>query len=167
MLPADLTAPALRVADLLRARGQTVAVGESSSGGLICAALLSVAGASAYYRGGTVVYDRTSIEAFLVGATEMDPGRRGACEHLATFHARSAAAKVGADWGVGEAGAAGPSGNPYGDPAGHTWVAVAGPQGALRTRHLLTGEEDRERNMVAFAVAALDELAAALTGPDA
>lgn len=162
MLPAALTTPATTIAARLGDRGETVAVGESSSGGLICAALLSVPGASAYYRGGTVVYDRVSIEAFLVGATDMDPGRRGACEHLATFHARSAAAKVGADWGVGEAGAAGPSGNPYGDPAGHTWVAVAGPDGALRTRNLLTGDEDRERNMVAFAVAALDELAAAL-----
>ncbi len=162
MLPAALTTPATTIAARLRERDETVAVGESSSGGLICAALLSVPGASAYYRGGTVVYDRVSIEAFLVGATDMDPGRRGACEHLATFHARSAAAKVGADWGVGEAGAAGPSGNPYGDPAGHTWVAVSGPDGALRTRNLLTGDESRERNMIAFAVAALDELAAAL-----
>ncbi len=69
------------------------------------------------------------------------------------------AAKLGTTCGVGEAGAAGPS-NPYGDPAGHCWVAIAGPTST--TRHLLTGDEARGRNMVAFATAALDLLVASL-----
>jgi nicotinamide mononucleotide (NMN) deamidase PncC len=88
------------------------------------------------------------------------PGRlRGATETFALHLARSAAAKLGTSWGIGEAGAAGPS-NPYGDPAGHCWVAVAGPVDV--TRHLLTGDEDRPRNMVAFATAALELLAVTL-----
>jgi nicotinamide mononucleotide (NMN) deamidase PncC len=60
---------------------------------------------------------------------------------------------MGTTWGIGEGGAAGPA-NPYGDPAGHAWLAVAGPDG-VRTRHLLTGEDDRPSNMVAFTAAAL------------
>ncbi len=61
--------------------------------------------------------------------------------------------RLDATWGIGEAGAAGPA-NPYGDPAGHSWVAVAGPIDA--TRHVLTGIDDRVENMATFAVAALD-----------
>ena len=86
----------------------------------------------------------------------------GATETFALHLARSAAAKLGTTWGIGEAGAAGPS-NPYGDPAGHCWVAVAGPTEV--TRHLLTGDEDRPRNMVAFAIAALELLAATIESP--
>lgn len=55
--------------------------------------------------------------------------------------------------GAGGAGAAGPA-NPYGDPAGHCWVAVTGPVDA--TRHVLTGLDEREANMVAFAAVALE-----------
>ena len=90
------------------------------------------------------------------------PGRlRGATETFALNLAQSAVAKLGTTWGIGEAGAAGPS-NPYGDPAGHSWIAVAGPTEI--TRHLLIGNEDRPTNMVAFAAAALELLAGTLSG---
>jgi PncC family amidohydrolase len=159
MLSDDLLDTAHQVGTLLRARGETVAVAEGSAGGLISAALLSLPGASAYYQGGVVVYTPAAYRAWMEGAVEA-PGRlRGATETFALHLARSAAAKLGTTWGIGEAGAAGPS-NPYGDPAGHCWVAVAGPTSA--TRHLLTGDEDRSRNMVAFAQAALALLAATL-----
>jgi nicotinamide mononucleotide (NMN) deamidase PncC len=69
--------------------------------------------------------------------------------------ATAARETVGTAWGIGEGGAAGPSGNPYGDPAGHAWLAVAGPDGAVRTRHLLTGRSDRAANMADFAAAAI------------
>ena len=154
-----LSEPARRVGALLRERGETVAVAEGSAGGLISAALLSLPGASAYYQGGVVVYTPAAYKAWMAGAVEA-PGRlRGATETFALHLAQSAAAKLGTTWGIGEAGAAGPS-NPYGDPAGHCWVAVDGPASA--TAHLLTGDEDRTRNMVAFAGAALDLLAATL-----
>jgi len=154
-----LDAAAGRAADLLRERGETVAVAEGSAGGLISAALLTLPGASAYYRGGVVVYTPAAYRAWIAGAVEAPAGMRGATEGFAAHLAHAAAVRLGTTWGVGEAGAAGPS-NPYGDPAGHSWVAVHGP--ASVTRHLLTGDEDRSRNMVAFATAALDLLVATL-----
>ncbi len=155
MLSDDLTSRARAVGALLRERGETVAVAEGSAGGLISASLLSVPGASAYYLGGAVVYTRQASIAWMAGAVETPHGMRGATEVFASYLARSCAVKVGATWGLGEAGAAGPP-NPYGDPAGHCWVAVAGPSEA--TRHLLTGLDDREANMVEFAAGALQLL---------
>jgi len=144
---------ATRVAPRLKERGETVAVAEGSAGGLISAALLSVPGASAYYVGGAVVYTLSASRAWMAGAVDAPPGMRGATEEFASYLARSAAVKLGTTWGIGEAGAAGPP-NRYGDPAGHCWVAVAGPA-TVDTRHVLTGLDDREHNMVAFAAAAL------------
>jgi nicotinamide-nucleotide amidase len=163
MLSDALTGPANDIAERLIARGQSIAVAESSAGGLISAALLAVPGASAYFRGGVVVYTIDGARTMLGGATDLDPGERGACEPFAHFLAASAAAKLGADWGVSETGTAGPTGNRYGDPAGHAWVAVAGPDGLLQTEHILTGDDDRPANMEAFAVRALGLLAGALS----
>jgi nicotinamide-nucleotide amidase len=163
MLSEDVTAAAADAAARLGQRGQTVAVAESSAGGLISAALLAVPGASAYYRGGVVVYTLDGARALLDDATDLDAGERGACEQFARYLAASAAAKLGADWGVGETGAAGPKGNRYGDPAGHAWLALAGPGGELRTERILTGGDDRAANMEAFAAGALRLLAVALS----
>lgn len=162
MLPTTLTAPAASAAARLVARGQTVAVAESSAGGLISAALLSVPGASAYYRGGLVIYTFDGARAMLAGGSELDPGRRSASEPFALYLAAAAAAKHGADWGLGETGAAGPGGNPYGDPAGHAWLAISGPDGRRTAEHLLTGSADRQANMETFAGTALRNFAAAL-----
>ena len=160
MFIAALSEPARRVGSLLRERTETVAVAEGSAGGLISAALLSVPGASAYYLGGTVVYTAAASRAWMHGAIETPAGLRGATDGFASYLAESVAVKLGATWGIGEAGAAGPA-NPYGDPAGHSWIAVAGPTGVV-SRHLLTGVDDRSDNMVAFAVAALELLAESL-----
>jgi nicotinamide-nucleotide amidase len=175
-----LTERAAQAARLLRARGGKVGVAEGSCGGLVSAALLSVPGASDYYAGGTVIYTLAASRAFLAGPVAVPPGMRGASEAFASYLARSVAAKLEVDWGIGEGGAAGPSGNGYGDPAGHAWLAVSGPPAASTdrgegdgpadrtvTRHLLTGSSDREANMVAFATAALELLVAALeASPD-
>lgn len=160
MLPAALTEPAATIAARLRERGETVAVAESSAGGLIAAALLAVPGASAYFTGGIVMYTHDGLRTLLGDAFAEDPGRRSSIEPFARGLAQAAATKLGADWGVGETGAAGPSGNPYGDPAGHAWVAVHGPKPGAA--HVLTGEDDRPANMEAFAAAALRLLAGAL-----
>lgn len=159
MLADDLTALARRAGELLLARGETVGVAEGSAGGLVSAALLSVPGASAWYQGGVVVYTRAAYSAWIAGAVEAPRPLRGATEDFAAHIAAAATVKLGTTWSVGEAGAAGPS-NPYGDPAGHCWVAVDGPVRA--TRHVLTGDEDRPSNMVAFATAALALLVEAL-----
>ncbi len=152
MLDTSLTEPARRIGALLRERSETVGVAEGSAGGLVSAALLSMPGASAYYLGGVVIYTAAAYRAWMHGVVERPSGMRGATEAFADHLARSAAVRLDATWGLGEAGAAGPA-NPYGDPAGHCWVAVAGPVDA--TQHVLTGIDDREANMVAFAVAAL------------
>jgi nicotinamide-nucleotide amidase len=163
MLPAALTTPAAEIADKLGAAGQTLAVAESSAGGLISASLLSVAGASRYYRGGFVTYTHDGTRAVLADAADLEPGDRGACEPFARFLASAARGKLSADWSVSETGASGPTGNRYGDPPGHAWVAVAGPDGLLRTEHILTGSDDRPANMALFAAAALGLLLSTLT----
>lgn len=163
MLPDSLTAPAAEIAGALIARRQTVSVAESSAGGLVAAALLSVPGASAYFIGGVVFYSRPGLRAaFGEVDTGLDHGRRSACEQFARYLAAAAAIKHGTDWSVSETGAAGPDGNPYGDPAGHTWVAVRDPAGAIVAEHLLTGQSDRLGNMERFAAHALGALAAAI-----
>jgi PncC family amidohydrolase len=150
-----------RVGHRLAERGDTVAVAEGSCGGLVSAALLAVPGASAYYRGGAVVYTGHAVRGLIAaaGVTPPDP-MRGASEPFAAYLAESIAVSLRATWGIGEGGATGPSGNPYGDPPGHCWVAVFGPQPT--TRHVLTGDDDRQANMTAFATAALELLTVAL-----
>lgn len=160
MLPETLIGPANEIAAQLVERGQTIAVAESSAGGLISASLLAIPGASRFYRGGIVFYNHDGLRGALGGATDLDPGRRGACEQLARYLAPSTRAKHASDWGIGETGASGPDGNPYGDPAGHTWVSVAGPGGLVEAENLRTGQPDRVLNMEAFAARAL-QLAAA------
>jgi nicotinamide-nucleotide amidase len=151
----DLLARGECAGALLKSRGETVGVAEGAAGGLISSALLAVPGASAYYRGGTVIYTFAAKAAFLGDVIPTPEGMRGATEEFALYLARAARARLDATWGIGEGGAAGPP-NRYGDPAGHAWLAVSGPSEA--TRHLLTGEGDRVTNMHAFAAAALDLL---------
>jgi nicotinamide-nucleotide amidase len=148
----ELTQLAHRCSDVLRERGETVSVAEGSAGGLISASLLSVPGASAYYVGGAIVYTMAASKAFMAGPIEVPAGMRGATEGFALYLAQSVAAQLGSTWGIGEAGAAGPP-NRYGDPAGHAWVAIAGP--STQTNHLQTDSDDRSDNMLAFASAAL------------
>jgi nicotinamide-nucleotide amidase len=154
----QLEARVARIAALLRAHGQRLAVAESSAGGLISAALLRVAGASDYFVGGAVVYTARSRQAFLgIGAAEME-GMRAATEPYAALLAGAARQALGADWGLAETGAAGPTGNRYGDPAGHACIGVSGERQSART--VRTGIADRDANMLAFAAAALDLLEA-------
>lgn len=142
-----------KIAASLIARGETVGVAESSTGGLISAALLAVPGASAYYRGGGVIYTPRA-RAALVNITkdEMD-GMRGATEPYAALLAARARELLNTTWGLSETGASGPTGNRYGDAAGHSCMGVAGP--LARTITLETGNSDRVANMRAFSLRAL------------
>jgi nicotinamide-nucleotide amidase len=152
----DLEALAAELGEALKAAGQTVAVAESSSGGLISAALLSVAGASKYYLGGAVVYTGKARMVLMELPREAVAGMRSASEPYALLLARTARERFGATWGVSETGAAGPTGNGYGDAPGHTCIAVSGPVEASIT--IETGSDDRSANMRAFAAAALEML---------
>jgi nicotinamide-nucleotide amidase len=150
------------IARRLIARRETIAVAESSTGGLIAAALLAVPGASAYFLGGAVVYTKASRAALLaIGDAEM-AGLRPATEAYALLLARRVQERHAAVWGLGETGATGPTGNRYGDPAGHTCIAVAGP--VQRAITLRTGSAERTSIMDAFAKRALELLIEAVPG---
>jgi len=148
------------IAARLKARGETVAVAESSSGGLISAALLAVPGASAYFLGGGVIYTARARHRLLdLGKADVE-GMRSASEPYALLLARTAQRRLAATWGLSETGAAGPTGNGYGDASGHTCIALSGP--VEQSRVIETGSEDRPANMRAFAHAALTLLLDAL-----
>jgi PncC family amidohydrolase len=152
----ELIPRAEKAAVLLKARKHTIAVAESSTGGLIAAALLAVPGASAYFKGGAVIYTRHALLGIRDVREEMLAGIRASTEAYALLKARIIRERFVADWGIAESGAAGPTGNRYGDAAGHTVFAVAGA--VDRSRTLETGHGDRVANMYAFAGAALDLL---------
>jgi len=153
---ADLLELGRRVGDKLATRGETIALAESSAGGLISAALLARPGASAYYLGGAVLYTRRSGRLLTALASGDTAGLRSSTPDYARVLARHQRTRFRASWGLAETGAAGPTGNPYGDPAGHTCLAVDGL--LARDRVLRTGDDDRGRNMIAFATAALQLL---------
>ena len=149
----ELTAMASSLGALLKTRGETVAVAESSAGGLISAALLAVPGASAYFLGGGVIYTQAARRALLRVPDESVKGIRSSTEAYALLKARTIREMLGATWGLAETGATGPTGNRYGDAAGHACIAVAGP--VERALTMETAHGDREKNMWAFATAAL------------
>ena len=157
----DLIPLAETIAARLKSRRETIAIAESSTGGLIAAALLAVPGASTYFLGGAVVYTRQAKQSLLgldeAALTEF----RSATEPHALLLARGARTRFAASWGLAETGATGPTGNRYGDPAGHTCVAVAGI--IERAVTLKTGSAERLANMHAFARAALELLAQVIT----
>jgi nicotinamide-nucleotide amidase len=149
----DLVLLTEQVATKLIAKRQTIAVSESSTGGLISAALLAVPGASAYFLGGAVVYTRDARQA-LLNITDADmAGMRSASEPYAQLLAKRLCERFSCDWALSETGATGPKGNRYGDAAGHSCMAVAGPRQSVMT--LETGSTDRVGNMHVFASTAL------------
>jgi len=133
---------------LLKDRGESIAIAESSTGGLVSAALLSVPGASEYFMGGGVIYTRAARRG-LLDFSELDAQMRAATQDYASRLASDIRDRLGATWGIGESGATGPTGNSYGDAPGHTCFAVVGP--VSRAMTLETGSDVREANMWRFA----------------
>jgi PncC family amidohydrolase len=152
----DLIAIAEKIAARLIERKQTIAVAESSTGGLISAALLSVPGASAYFLGGGVIYTRDARRILMDISDDAMKGIRSASEPYAKLLANQIRTRFSTDWGLSETGATGPTGNRYGDAAGHSCMAVAGMAQSVKT--LETGSNDRQANMQVFAATALDLL---------
>jgi PncC family amidohydrolase len=147
---------AASVGALLKEKEQSVAVSESSCAGLISASLVAVPGASAYYVGGAVVYTRTSQRGLLQVPEEAMEGIRASSEPYALLNARTVREALGTTWAVSETGASGPTGNRYGDSAGHACIAVSGP--VERSLTIETRNSDREMNMWSFTKAALQLL---------
>ena len=152
----ELVAIAEKIAAKLIERRQTIAVAESSTGGLISASLLAVPGASAYFLGGGVVYTRDARRILMDIPDEAMKGIRSASEPYAKLLAEQVRGRFGTDWGLSETGATGPTGNRYGDAAGHSCMAVAGAATTVIT--LETGSNDRQGNMQEFAKTALNLL---------
>lgn len=152
----ELVDVAERIAARLIARKETIAVAESSTGGLISAALLSVPGASAYFLGGAVVYTRDARRLLMEIPDADMKGIRSASEPYAQLLARQMRTRFATSWGLSETGATGPTGNRYGDAAGHCCMAIAGP--AEKAITLETASGDRQANMQAFAKTALQLL---------
>jgi PncC family amidohydrolase len=146
-----------KIAARLIERRETIGVAEGSAGGLISAALLAVPGASAYFVGGAVIYTGPARSAFAAISADDMKDIRPATEAYAALLARRLRERLGTTWALAEAGAAGPAGNRYGDPAGHSCLAVNGP--SERAVTLRTGSADRKANMRAFALRALELLA--------
>ena len=158
----DLLPRAEKAGVLLKSRGETIVIAESSTGGLVSAALLSVAGASAYFVGGAVLYTQTARRVLLDAPDMGGLGMRASTEAYALYGARLARQRFGTTWSLSETGATGPAGNRYGDAAGHSCIAVVGPLDRVIT--IETGKSDRAGNMRAFAAAALDLLVETLDG---
>jgi PncC family amidohydrolase len=158
----ELIPLATAVGERLKARKETIAIAESSAGGLISAALLAVPGASAYFLGGGVVYTPKARVMLMDVPREAVAGMRSASEPYAALLAKTARERFNATWGLSETGASGPTGNPYGDAAGHTCIGLSGPLTHAIT--LETGASDRVANMIAFARRALKLLEGALEG---
>jgi nicotinamide-nucleotide amidase len=139
--------PLIDIAELhrrLRERGATVAVAESLTGGLVCAALTAVAGSSATVRGGLVVY-ATDLKAELAGVDAGLLAERGAVDpEVAAALARGARERLGATFGIGVTGVAGPDGQD-GQPVGTVHAAVAGPDDLRLRSARLDGDRSEVR----------------------
>jgi PncC family amidohydrolase len=152
----DLTTLGQTVGALLKERKQTIAVAESSAGGLISAVLVAVPGASAFFLGGSVIYTLEARQLLLNLKDEEFTGVRASTEEYALRMARAARQLFGTTWGLSETGATGPTGNRYGDAAGHACIAVAGPVERVAT--VETRHSGREANMWMFTAAAIELL---------
>lgn len=141
---------------LLKARGQTIAVADGATGGLISASLLAMPGASAFYVGGGVIYTLKGRRVVLGHPPGSLRGLTSATEAYAIAQAELIRERYGADWGIAETGAAGgKSAHPLGIASGTSAIAVVGPDGLKAARLVATGSDDRLANMAAFTEAAL------------
>ena len=159
----ELSTLAATVGQLLKDRGESLAVAESSCGGLLNATLVAISGASAYYVGGAIIYTRTAQQGLLGVPDEAMEGKRASTEEYAAMNAATIRERLGTIWGLGETGASGPTGNRYGDNFGHACIAVSGP--VERAITIETGDPDREGNMWVFAERALALLEECLREP--
>lgn len=149
------------VAELLKKRGETLALSESSMGGLVSAALVAQPGASAFYLGSTVIYTRGAARALYALQGPPAPDVKPLTEPYVAAMADVVRGKLGSTWALAEMGASGPSGSPYGPPPGTAVIGIAGPKPASTT--VSTGSADRAANMRAFGEAALHLLREVLT----
>ena len=135
------------VGRILTERKETLATGESCTGGLVAERLTRVPGSSAYFRGGAVAYSNSSKIAMLEVPTDLLAREGAVSQAAAEALARGAAARFGADWGIGITGIAGPGGGSEGKPVGLVHIAVAGggDGGVVHRAPVFPGDRERVR----------------------
>jgi len=150
------------ILDLMLDRGQSLAVAESCTGGLLGAAITSEGGSSAYYRGGVLSY-ANEVKTDLLLVSPSDLAEHGAVSRtVAEQMAGGVRERLGTDYALAVTGLAGPGGGTDEKPVGTTWIALAGPGGVSAGCYRFSG--DRERNRHLAVAAALDALRRGLTG---
>lgn len=157
----DDDAAARAVGEVLLARGERMAVVETTAGGLLSARLLSVPGASAWFDRGVVAYGGDSKQRFTSVDTELLRRHGAVSPEAVAAMAEGLRREAGVAWVVAESGIAGPQGSRRSTkPAGHCSIAVAGPWGVRAAEHRFGG--GRIQVMAAIAAQCLWELAAVL-----
>jgi PncC family amidohydrolase len=155
-----MTAPsAARLGACLRRAGATLAVAESCTGGLLGARLTAASGSSDWFRGGVISYSNDA-KVHLLGVPLKTLRARGAVsEETASAMARGARRALGADYGVGITGIAGPGGAVPGKPVGTVCIAVAGPRAQVAVARCLFpgGRAEVRRAACRKALEMLDE----------
>ncbi len=155
------TPAAARALRLLQARGQTLAVAESLTGGLVAAELTGVPGASRVFAGSVTAY-ATRLKRDLLGVDGGLLAERGAVDpEVAEAMARGVRDLLGADWGLATTGVAGPDPQD-GKPVGTVYVAYASPEGSESLALALSG--GRAAIRAASVEAAVDLLVGILAG---
>lgn len=145
-----------RVGEALRARGWTVALAESCTGGLVGHRLTEVPGSSEYFLGGVVAYAYDAKER-LLGVRHQTLYDHGAVSRETAIEmAHGARVAFGADVGLSVTGIAGPGGGMPDKPVGLTWIAVSTRTNDLAEQHMASG--DRTANKLSAAEAALELL---------
>lgn len=157
MFPDDIEAAARKVVETAAARGLTVAAAESCTGGLVSAALTSVAGSSAVVERGFVTYSNAA-KSQLLGVPADLIGRHGAVsEAAARAMAEGALARSAAQVSVAVTGVAGPGGGSAEKPVGLVHFAAAGPGGLIHVERRF-GDIGREAVRLDSVRVALDLL---------
>lgn len=158
----ELHPQAVRIADMLNARDEKIAVADGATGGLIAASLLTVPGALSFYVGGGIVYSFKARDVLFDLPKQAYKGMRSVTEEYALLQARAIRDRMEAQWGIAESGSAGSSKHPMGVASGKSITAVVSPSNQF-TRAVSTQSDDRIANMAVFTRNALDVLEDALS----
>jgi nicotinamide-nucleotide amidase len=153
-----------QIACQLKVRGQTVAVAESCTGGLLGAAFTELPGSSAYFTGGVLAYDN-AVKTDVLGVSHEALLAYGAVsEEVASEMALGARKLFGSDWALSTTGIAGPDGGSPEKPVGTVWIGLADCDGVFSRVLHLSGMRSAVRTETVRAI--LEMLLETMTAPE-